>query len=83
MNKKYQMTLSIDYEGDVIVEANSKKEAEEKGELILRITAPYWMEVGGEEISNIRVFNEKKHVHEYSLGSGQCICGKINKKLKF
>lgn len=80
--KRYLLTLNIDYSGDVVVEAETRKEAEEKGEKIFSETTPYWFEYGSENVKKIKVFNEKKHEHEYSLGTGECICGKINKLLR-
>jgi hypothetical protein len=79
--KKYQLTLNIDYSGDVIVEAETREEAIEKGEKIIQDSTPKWFEYGIESVK-AKVFNEKKHEHEYSWGTGECICGKINKEIK-
>ena len=79
IKKKYQLTLSCDYSGEVVVEARTRKEAEEKGENIIDNTTPYWFEYGCQSVDKIRVFNKKTHIHEYEFGTGKCICGRIKR----
>ena len=80
--KRYQMTLKATYTGDVVVDAQTKKEAEKKGDEILSKSGPYWFESSVDSVSEIRVFDEKKHEHEYEWGNGKCICGKVNRSYK-
>jgi hypothetical protein len=76
------MTLKATWNGDVVVNANSKKEAEELGEKLMDKTTPSWFEWGSQSVSKTKLFNPKTHKHEYSFGTGECICGEVCEEKK-
>ena len=58
--KKYKLELETSVWGRIFVVARNKKEAEEKGEKILReFSAPEWWEAGAEGIVKITKYSPK------------------------
>lgn len=76
--KKYILTLIVEQEGRVVVEAKDRKEAQEKGEEIISKSYSDWYETSCEEI-DAKPFNKKTHEHEYCWGTDKCFCGKVYK----
>lgn len=79
--KKYKLKLELNSCGEVVVEADSSREARDKGERMLTETTPSWFEWGSQSVE-VGKFDEENHECEFEWGTGKCICGKVDERIK-